>query len=289
MEDLKLRFFTQEEIDFRERLVPVLQENGLSHQAHRLKSCASQYNTFRCKSFEDHKESQRHDIAFPYYCEQRICDRCCKKRGYAIRKMAIEILKHRNKTSRNKFALLTVTKNMSTIPDLGARQVRQFNKDVRKLINTLYPKSKDCGAMAVLEFGKKLNMHAHIITYGPYYQQTYISRKWKEITGDSYIVHIQAIRGHKRLINYLVKYIAKSPKFDNLQFYSAYLKAITGVRRLHRYGIFYGFKAEQVESLKCPYCGGDLRYLWTADPINLGTAKEYTEVVENLTDKKMEA
>jgi len=132
-------------------------------------------------------------------------------------------------------------------------------------------------------------MHAHIITYGHYYQQTYISRKWQEITGDSYIVHIQAIEQYKRLVNYLVKYIAKSPKFDNLEFYSAYLKAITGVRRLHRYGIFYGFKAGEVESIKCPYCGGGLRYMWTAVPTNLGNAKPYAEVLENLANNKMEA
>ncbi len=289
MEDLRLRFFTQDEIDSRKRLALVLQENGLSHEAFRLESCGSKYNTFRCKNIQDHQESHRHDIAFPNYCEQRICDRCCGKRGNVVREKAIDILKHRNKTRTNKFSLLTLTKNMSTVRYLGPSEVKRFNKHVRKLINELFPKSDDCGALAVLEFGKKLNIHAHIIVYGPYYPQSYISRKWREITGDSYIVDIRAIRDHKVVANYLVKYIAKSPKFDNLEFYSAYLKAIAGVRRLHRYGIFYGFKAGEVESIKCPYCGGGLRYMWAAVPANLGNAKEYAEVLENLADKKIAA
>ena len=289
MEDLRRRFFTQDDIDFRERLVPILEEDGLSHQAHRFEGCGRKYNTFRCKNIHEHKAKERHDIAFPYCCEQRICDRCCMKRGNVVREKVIDILKHRNKTRTNKFSLLTLTKKMSNVRYLSPSEVKRFNKHVRKLINELFPKSDDCGALAVLEFGKKLNIHAHIIVYGPYYPQSYISRKWKEITGDSYIVDIRAIRDHKVVANYLVKYIAKSPKFDNLKFYSAYLKAISGVRRLHRYGIFYGFKAGEVESIKCPYCGGGLRYLWTADPLNLGTAKEYKEVLENLADKKMEA
>ncbi len=289
MEDLRLKYFTQDEIDFRDRLVPVLKENGLSHQAFRLESCASKYNTFRCRNIADHTASQKHDIAFLYCCEQRICDRCCMKRGNVVREKVIDILKHRNKTRTNKFSLLTLTKNMSNVRYLSPSEVKRFNKHVRKLINELFPKSDDCGALAVLEFGKKLNIHAHIIVYGPYYPQSYISRKWKEITGDSYIVDIRAIRDHKVVANYLVKYIAKSPKFDNLKFYSAYLKAITGVRRLHRYGIFYGFKAGEVESIKCPYCGGGLRYMWTAVPTNLGNAKEYAEVLENLANNKMEA
>lgn len=288
MEDVRLRYFSQEDIDFREKLMEVLLEDGLLPESFRFVACGAKFNKFECRDVESHKDYQKHAIAFPYYCEQRICDRCCARRGYSVREQVIEILKHRNKTTRNKFSLLTVTKNMSTVRDLGPEQVKAFNKHVRKLVNTLFPKSSDCGALAVLEFGKKMNMHAHIVVFGPYYPQGFISRKWKEITGDSYIVHIRAIRDHKGIANYLVKYIAKSPSFENLEFYCQYLQAIKGVRRLHRYGVFYGFKVLEREAIKCPYCGGNLRFVLTIFYVNPCITREYSEILQDLNDESRE-
>ena len=133
-----------------------------------------------------------------------------------------------------------------------------------------------------MEFGKNFNIHTHILVYGPYYSQPYISRKWREITGDSFIVDIRAITDVRKASYYLTKYLSKSPRFDNLESYARYLNAIKGVRRLHRYGIFYGYRVLQPDTIKCPYCDGGLRYLGICGPLILFDGKEYSEILESL-------
>lgn len=282
MEDSRLKYFSIEEITKRDKLLPVLIRNGLLNQANRFRDCGNKFNAFRCQDVDEHKEHQKHAILFAYYCEQRICDRCCQKRGFVIQQEIIELLKQNRKSKSHKFAFLTLTKNMSRVPYLTPSVVKTFNKQVRKLLNELYPKARGCGGIAVLEFGKNLNMHCHILVYGAYYPQSYLSKKWREITGDSFIVDIRAITDVKKASYYLTKYLSKSPRFVNPESYAHYLNALKGVRRLHRYGIFYGYRVPQPDTIKCPYCGGGLRYLGICGPSIQFNGKEYSEILDDL-------
>jgi len=282
VEDSRLKYFSIEEIAFRDNLLPVLIRNGLLNQANRFRDCGSKFNAFRCQDVDEHEAHQKHAILFAYSCEQRICDRCCGKRGFVVQQEIVEFLKQNHKNRTHKFAFLTLTKNMSRVPSLTPSVVKTFNKQVRKLINELFPKARGCGGIAVLEFGKNLNMHTHILVYGPYYAQRQISRRWREITGDSHVVHIRGITNVKKASYYLTKYLSKSPRFDNLEFYAHYLKAISRVRRLHRYGIFYDYRFLQPDTIKCPYCGGGLRYLGICGPSIQFNGKEYSEILDDL-------
>ena len=171
---------------------------------------------------------------------------------------------------------------MSRIPYLTPSVVKRFNKHVRKLINELYPKARGCGGIAVLEFGKNLSIHTHILVYGPYYLQSYLSKRWHQITGDSFIVDIRAITDCVKASYYLTKYLSKSPRYNNLESYARYLQALKGVRRLHRYGIFYGYRVLQPDTIKCPYCGGGWRYLGICGPLILFNGKEYSDILAGL-------
>ncbi len=84
----------------------------------------------------------------------------------------------------------------------------------------------------------------------------------------------------------MLKYISKPPNFVNLEQYAQYLNAIKGVRRLHRYGIFYGFKVLQDKSIKCPYCGGDLKYDSTASLFYHTGVIIYSEILQQVEENE---
>ncbi|MCJ7457769.1 MAG: protein rep [candidate division Zixibacteria bacterium] len=255
--DPRSRYFTQEEIQVRDKILPLLQGGNLIKEASRFSECGVGYIVLKCEN-EEHHHTVRFGLSF--HCELRICTRCSRKRASQVRKEIGVILKHVPKTKTHKFCLLTLTQNMSKDQLLTPESLRQFNKNFRTLINHFYLKKKQCGAIATLEIGKGFNIHAHILVYGPYIPQKAISEKWLEITGDSYIVDIRMVRDQNVVVSYLTKYISKPPSFAEPNDYILYLKAIKRIRRLHRFGILYGFKVETRKPLLCPYCGGRLRY-----------------------------
>lgn len=268
---------------FVSHMLPILRGEGLVNEATRLCECGQKFNIFHCESEKYHEEIL---FAFPFRCELRICPNCCKKRASKLHREILEIIKKIDKTKTHKFAMLTVTLNMSKGRLLSSDRLRDFNKKVRKLINTLYPKVDGCGALAVLEIGKRFNIHAHILVYGPYVSQREISARWLKITGDSYIVDIRALHNQKQATSYLLKYIAKPPEFGKLEHYAIFLKALKGVRRLHRYGILYGFRVGKKKSLLCPYCGGRLEYDSKDDSwVALNLCEDYWEVCNFLNEK----
>ena len=264
-------------------MVPILDKEGMQYEAKRLADCNVKYNLFRCEN------DKYHDLtlfAFPYRCELQICDICSGKRGFRVRKDIEKILKKTDKTKTHKFSLLTLTLRMTRQRSITGNQVRYFNKSVRKLINSLFSKSDGCGAIAVTEIGKRFNIHAHVLVYGHYVSQRIITEKWYKITGNSYIVDIRAARDHRKATGYLLKYISKPPRFDQLVKYAHYLKAVKGVKRLHRFGIFYGFSVLDKKPLLCPYCNGRLVYDCKEDALTVGIiCDDYNEAKRIMTEK----
>jgi len=132
--------------------------------------------------------------------------------------------------------------------------------DTRELINQLYPKSKGCGAVGVLEVGSGFNLHIHLLVYGHFVSQPQISKLWLQVTGTSQVVDIRAVRSPKKSTRYLLKYLGKpSALTDPIQI-AQYLDMITGLRRIHTYGIFYNEKLFSPRGCPCPLCGGDLSF-----------------------------
>ncbi len=273
--DPREKYFTPDEIAFNDAMIPLLEEHGMEDKAQRMCDCGNKYNAFRCK---ESAHADKKQMIFSYRCELRICPRCGKKHGYETRRKAGEVMKSIQKTRTHKFALLTLTERSTAKRALTSKRLKAFNQNVRKLINKLYPKKQNCGAMAVTEIGKRNNVHAHVLVYGPYISQEIISKYWKAITGDSYIVDVRAARDHKIALYYITKYILKAPEFDELEQYVLFLKALKGVRRLHTYGIMYGVKIPKREALKCPYCGGGIEYEGMVDELYYGLFMEYSNI-----------
>jgi hypothetical protein len=136
-----------------------------------------------------------------------------------------------------------------------------------------------CGAFAVLEVGSKWNLHIHVLLYGHYVPQREISEYWEELTGDSRIVDIRAVKKPRQGVNYLLKYITKPKKFDNPKETAHYLNLLLGVRRIRAYGIFYGQGLLPKTGCPCPLCGGKLQLRkFDPGPLASGTALFFEEV-----------
>ena len=281
--DPRVKYFREDQIELIDELIPIMEKENLIKEANRFCNCGRKLIIMTCDNQRYHGIKR---FAFPYYCELRICHRCSRKRASVVKKQIEGIIKYIPKTRTHKFALLTLTQNMSDNLELTPEKLRNFNSNVRKLINGMFPKKKNCGAISVLEIGRNFNIHAHIFIYGHYVPQKLISENWKKITKDSYIVDIRAVRDYKVVYQYLLKYIAKPPLFYELEHYVAFLNALKGVRRLHRFGIMYGFKVIlKKDPLKCPYCGSGLMFLIECFNVeNIKYIEDYWEV-KNLIDK----
>jgi len=55
------------------------------------------------------------------------------------------------------------------------------------------------------------NLHLHAIIDGPYMCQDTLSKVWHDITGDSYIVHIESCPDAHYALRYMTKHLAKMP------------------------------------------------------------------------------
>ncbi len=255
--DHRLKYFKADELSFIDSMIPILEAHDLLKESERLSDCGRKYNAFRCTGddYHEHKE-----FIFPYRCELRICPRCSMKRGIEVRKQALEIIKQIDKSKVNKFALLTLTKKKSNTDAITPEEVRTFNKHVRKLINTLYPKKMNCGALAITEIGTSFNIHAHVLVYGPYIAQGVLSKEWLRITGDSFIVDVRTAHNQQKAVFYITKYILKVPAFPSNEKYAQFLIALKNVRRLHRYGTFYGVELGKRDPCRCFYCNNSITY-----------------------------
>ena len=249
-----------DDYQFSEKILHALEEQGMGYEAWKLKTCCQTGRVLTCGS---------HQVFVLVRCDLRICDSCCERHGKRIKHRYGQVLRdavqHHYRYKYN-LKLLTLTKHnpaKTNDPEQLHYSIKRFLKDVRKLINVVYPKKKGCGALAVLEVTKNFTIHCHIIVYGPYVPQDDLSDRWAKITGDSRIVDIRQVKGRpKRALSYLFKYITKPASFDEPQDYATYLAALRSVRRIHSFGIFFNFKIteEEPEALSCPKCGKELHF-----------------------------
>lgn len=225
----------------------------LRRQADRYETCGLKYTVVRCKSCHI-------PLIGPMRCESRICESCSRKYAARVRKNQYEHLKHFRRSRGKWFMHLILTLKVHELYRPQTADVKRSGKCLRKLINKLWPRKQGCGAFAVLEVGKRHNLHYHVLIYGYYIPQKAISDLWLKLTGDSRVVYITAARSPKRCVNYLLKYITKPPIKKNPKAMAEYLDMICGIRRIRTYGIFYNWPLTRKCSVPCPLCSGKLQF-----------------------------
>ena len=261
---------------------------GYDLEADRFCNCGRRIHVFEAEPPEDEKKprfARQRPTGIAYgiteTCKSRICDRCAESMYRRFRDQALEILEGLPKGTKRRISFLTLTFKKQKVTDAV---IRQSVKSVRKFVNVFYGKyyhrynagrgtftktksQIDCGAVAAMEIGKSGNLHYHLLVYGYYHPITFMSEVWKQITGDSYRIDIQAVdvgtrQSPKRASAYLLKHVRKPPRFDTLEQYVDYWLMLKGIRRLHTYGIFFGHEGWKPDRdpFVCPFTGRPLRY-----------------------------
>src|SRR5271169_1703914 len=113
-------------------------------------------------------------------------------------------------------------------------------------------------ALSVDEVGfNNLNLHAHILFYGPYIKQDDLKRMWQKVSGFQVVwIEEAEVDGHQAL-SYMLKYVSKPPS-NNPAILAQLETAFHGARRVFAWGFFYNFKPQNEDKdcadRSCPRC-----------------------------------
>lgn len=139
-------------------------------------------------------------------CRDRLCLPCQRERRLRLARNLVE------KLANHRLRFLTVTLKSSARP--LAEQIDRLyacwtnfrrRKPIKKLMT---------GGVSFLELAynpdtRRWHPHLHTICEGSYLPHDLISKTWHDVTGDSFIVRIQALRNLKTAAGYVTKYASK--------------------------------------------------------------------------------
>jgi hypothetical protein len=102
-----------------------------------------------------------------------------------------------------------------------------------------------------------------------------LSKDWKDITGDSYIVDLRAVTSVKDGLRYLLKYVSKPPQLwgeneglsamEKEERREDFNSAMKGVRTVQPFGKLYGELTLDLPDVACPQCGAHEWVTWEFD------------------------
>lgn len=139
-------------------------------------------------------------------CHHRFCLPCGQQRSRTIAMNVLDRLA--GKPSR--FLTLTLRSTTESLAELLAKLTACF----ARLRRTALWRKRVHGGVAFIECkysvdADRWNTHLHCIIQGAYIKQALLSKAWKRITQDSYIVDIRLVRDEAYLIRYVTKYASK--------------------------------------------------------------------------------
>jgi hypothetical protein len=159
-----------------------------------------------------------------------------------------------------KLLTLTLAHN-GTMADRVIRIKQCFNR----LWRTEFAGALNAGALIVIEISGSEHVHLHALVYGPFKNTYDLSAKWKEITGDSFILKYEVLRKGSRIgIRYVLKYLSKGLASEDEQTLADKFDAMSKQRRIWTKGIFYNPRSTYRVVTVCPWCvtEGDLHPNW---------------------------
>lgn len=140
------------------------------------------------------------------HCHDRLCVPCSADRARAIQHNVCEAL-------RGQFArFLTLTLRGGEV-DL-AFGIARILKCFRRLRQRRFWRRRVVGGVAFVEFkwsAKSLawHVHLHVLCHGRFIPKSDLSAEWYDVTGNSYIVDVRAVRQEDKIAAYVTKYVTK--------------------------------------------------------------------------------
>lgn len=139
-------------------------------------------------------------------CHDRFCQPCGQERSQSIALNVLEL----TKTKHIRFLTLT----LKASDDPLATQLDKLYDSFSTLRRRSFWKKRVTGGVAFLEFtwstkSDAWHPHFHILIEGTFLPHRPLSQLWHEITGDSFVVDIRAIKDRRTASRYVTKYASK--------------------------------------------------------------------------------
>lgn len=250
-------FERESDEEWRGRVADVLIQNGLASKANRFLECQRYGVRVECKGPE------KHGLFAQIYCDLRFCPRCGGRQFARLIQKYSPVVKWICRNRRRGYRLRAITLTSRKQPKLSSEQVGTFNDDVKDTLKLLSKGVDGWGAIWSDEVGfNNLNLHAHILYYGPYIDQRTLAAAWLKISGHEVVYITKAPPNPAKALLYLLKYVSKPPA-DDPEIIGQLEVAFHTKRRVHTLGIFYNFVGEDTDHLcsewkLCPHCGAEL-------------------------------
>lgn len=184
-------------------------------------------------------------------CRDRFCEACARERRRQVSRNVFEWLLPRfsqrpgsNRPYPVRFLTLTLRHSSSPLEDQVSRLYRSFGALRRRAaISPLVT-----GGLFFLEVKRsgtdgRWHPHLHVLVEGSYLPQKLLAREWLAVTGDSYIVHVEQIRGASMAASYITKYAGKAldpSVWRNIDRFVDAIRALTGRRTFQTFGEWKG-------------------------------------------------
>ena len=178
-------------------------------------------------------------------CHDRLCEACQRER----RTTAVKNLAKATKGRTLRLLTLTLRGQATQLRQQLRRLYAAFSRlrRRREIAKSLR------GGVAVLELTvnettQLWHPHLHVIFEGAFLPQRVASRHWHDVTGDSFIVDVRALRTHQYAIAYVAKYATKALPtsiWRSPNHLDEAVEALRGVRALNTFGTWRGVKLRE--------------------------------------------
>lgn len=179
-----------------------------------------------------------------FRCRDRLCPLCARIRS---RQVAERVTAACSKADSVRFLTLTIKSQDAPL----AEQLDALYDALRRLRRTADWKAHVVGGVGTVEVTRNARTgqwhpHLHLLVDGKYWHQPGIVRVWKEVTGDSSIVHIKAVRSKRQVAEYIAKYSAKPTDMSHwpVEAVQDYAAAIHRRRMLLTFGTLHNIAVE---------------------------------------------
>jgi hypothetical protein len=187
-------------------------------------------------------------------CSDKTCPDCRKRKFWT----EFSLYKQRVKR-KQRLRLITLTlliKHSSKAPPYyKIRRVRNAFRNLLRRSPYNYLIKGGLYSVEAIQNPSGWNVHLHVLAEGFFISQARLSKDWKDITGDSYIVDIRKVYNGLGGLKYILKYLLKSPVLTDIS-KDEYNRMFYRVRFISAFGSWYHAELEREKKLfACDRCG----------------------------------
>lgn len=180
-------------------------------------------------------------------CRDRLCPRCQKQRGAAVRERAEAVVRT---FDAPRFITLTLLHRCESLDQMRERAADAF----RRIRERPEWKSRVKAGVWVIEVTRntkteRWHLHIHAIADGQFFPQALLAKMWHEVTGDSMVCDIRAVPSRTAAVRYIADYVAKPLGMAEwgAEAICEFAEAMHGVRMVHTFGKAHAANVEAAE------------------------------------------